>query len=113
MIYYPDRWLVLKFTIAKETFYKLFTTWSGGYCQGDSWKLNSGIKNINITEERIEFYGKSGSIYSCNFGAQGNTLYGSGVLSNLVEQASTIGINIETVLFEEVNELLKILDSSI
>ena len=113
MIYYPDRWLVLKFTTAKETFYKLFTTWSGGYCQGDSWKLNSGIKAIEVKDNRIDFLGYSGSIYSCNFEAQGNTLYGSGVLSNLIEQASTIGINIETVLFEEVNELLKILDNSI
>lgn len=105
MIYYPDKWLVLRLITPEETFYKVFATWYGGYYQGDSWKLNSGIESCSIKEGRIEFLGSSGSIYSCMFDMQGTTGYGSTVLSGLVDSANGTGVSIEVVMFDSIDEL--------
>jgi hypothetical protein len=42
--YNPDKWVVVKI-IGKDTppVHKVFACWYGGYLDGDSWKLNSGI----------------------------------------------------------------------
>ena len=45
----PDSWVVLKITAETGVIYKVLAGWSGGYLDGDSWRLNSGI---NIVFER-------------------------------------------------------------
>ena len=61
----PDNWVTLKLTTKSETFFKVLAGWSGGYLDGDSWKLNSGIEDIQETEKYYDFIGSSGSIYRC------------------------------------------------
>lgn len=65
MTYYPHNWVVLKINTEKP-FYKILAGWRGGYLDGDSWQLNSGIVSTTKRGEYYEFHGSSGSIYSCH-----------------------------------------------
>ncbi len=64
--YNPDSWVILKMVYKDQTFYKLLVGWSGGYLNGDSWRLNSGIEKVKLDNDRYKFYGSSGSVYSCH-----------------------------------------------
>lgn len=66
MIYTPDRWVVLKITDKEQTIYKVLAGWVGGYLEGDSWKLNSGITKIEMDGDYYLFSGNSGSVYKCH-----------------------------------------------
>ena len=61
--YTPDSWVVLEFTTPHETIRKVFAGWYGGFTQGDSWKLNSGIVESRQVDNYMEFDGYSGSTY--------------------------------------------------
>ncbi len=68
MTHKPDNWVVIKFE-GKTPHYKILGGWSGGYLDGDSWRMNSGIVRVEEDEEdknRLNFYGASGSCYSCH-----------------------------------------------
>jgi hypothetical protein len=72
--YNPDKWMVVKITgNDSPPVYKVFACWAGGYLDGDSWKLNSGITTV---KENTDYYF-------------------FGVLKNLVDKASANGITIE------------------
>ena len=66
--YTPDNWVVLKIKPGKGMFpiYKVLAGWSGGYLQGDSWRMNSGITEVKQKGDYYEFYGHSGSCYKCH-----------------------------------------------
>lgn len=101
MKYYPDRWLVVSIKNNQgEIHYRVFATWKGGYTSGDSWQLNSGIVRVEETEGTFDFYGESGSCYSCGKGFYGATVYGESVLNRMIETAE--GLEIE-VLPEDTN----------
>ncbi len=93
--YQPDRWCVLKIHAPQETIYKVFASWSGGYGGSDSWKLNSGITRATLVDERWEFDGASGSVYSCHKEGYGTNGYGGNVLSNLIDKAQAQGTQID------------------
>lgn len=61
----PDNWVIIEVTVRKETFYKVLAGWSGGYLDGDSWRMNSGIVSFEEDDEYYYFKGYSGSIYKC------------------------------------------------
>lgn len=65
MIYAPDNWVVIRITIDKPH-YRVLGGWFGGYLQGDSWRMNSGITKMEEEEDFLNFYGTSGSCYKCN-----------------------------------------------
>lgn len=68
----PDKWLILDVDDGKgEPFQKVFATWAGGYTTGDSWRLNSGIKNTIDDGDCWIFEGESGSKYRCHKKMQG------------------------------------------
>ena len=73
----PDKWVVLKI----GEIYKVFANWSGGYLDGDSWRLNSGILEVKDAGDAWEFIGYSGSIYHCRKNGYGCNSYGAAVLS--------------------------------
>lgn len=95
--YQPDRWVVVKIVTAKERLYKVFASWSGGYGGGDSWKMNSGITRATLVNDRWEFDGYSGSVYSCHQEGYGTNGYGSTVLQNFIDQMSTQGATMEVM----------------
>ena len=71
--YRPDRWVVIKMTHKDETFYKVLGGWSGGYLDGSSWRLNSGVEKCeyDLDNDLYSFYGSSGSVYIVDPGCYG------------------------------------------
>jgi hypothetical protein len=64
----------------------VFAGWYGGYLDGDSWKLSSGITETKEFDDRYEFDNISGSLYICykkNYGMSG---YQTSILSSLEKQ---------------------------
>lgn len=90
--YRPDKWVVVKI-IGKDTppIHKVFASWYGGYLDGDSWKLNSGITKVTEEENMYYFDGSSGSVYECHKGCYGTNLYGQGILNNLISKIEQAG----------------------
>ena len=62
----PDNWVIIKVTLEDETFYKVLVGWSGGYLDGDSWRMNSGIDKVVEDGDYYSFIGASGSEYKCH-----------------------------------------------
>ena len=94
----PDKWIILKI----KNNYKVFSTWYGGYLGSDSWKLNSGIKEIIENDVYIDFIGYSGSVYRCQKQTYGTSTYSNSVLNNMIEKCKNMSIDIE-VLNENTN----------
>jgi hypothetical protein len=65
--YTPDCWRVIEFDYGTDEppLRKVFAGWYGGYANGDSWKLSSGITKTHEFEDRYEFENYSGSTYVC------------------------------------------------
>lgn len=63
--YIPHNWVVLKISVDGNTLYKVLAGWSGGYLDGDYWRMNSGITRVVEQDDYWEFYGYSGSCYKC------------------------------------------------
>lgn len=69
--YYPHNWVMIKI---RDMGYKVFGGWRGGYLDGDSWRLNSGVTKAYMEDDLIVFEGYSGSRYYChpvNYGIRG------------------------------------------
>ena len=61
----PDSWVIVEVNHEGERFQKILSGWSGSYLYGDSWRLSSQIKEINI------------DIDSDKIGVAGNSLGGA------------------------------------
>ena len=103
--YTPDKWVVVKIT-GKDTppVHKVFACWYGGYLDGDSWKLNSGITRAYEEGHCFMFDGSSGSTYVCHKADYGTNMYGQGVLNNLIDKIEKVGGTC-VILPEETNWL--------
>jgi len=88
-MYNPDGWVVIKID-SDDPHYRVFGSWSGGYLEGDSWRMNSGIVKVEIKDDFYLFYGHSGSIYRCHMDIYGLSGYGSGILNVYIEKAKGI-----------------------
>ena len=93
--YAPDRWVIVKIVTPTERLYKVFASWSGGYGGSDSWKMNSGITRASLVDDRWEFDGYSGSVYSCHKESYGVSGYNGNVLQNFINKATEIDAVIE------------------
>lgn len=62
--YSPDNWVVI-FMNGHDPHYRVLGGWSGGYTQGSSWRMNSGITKVQEDESFYYLYGSSGSRYCC------------------------------------------------
>ncbi len=102
MKYTPDRWIILEITTPEEVLYKVFAMWYGGYCNGDSWKVNSGITDCSFDGECYTFEGYSGSTYVCHNDCYGLSAYGAGVVCTWQEalKDATIEVLEEGVVLE-------------
>lgn len=103
--YTPDKWVVVK--IEGKEFpltYKVFACWYGGYLNGDSWKMNSGITKVTKEEDFYLFEGYSGSVYKCHEKTYGSNSYGVSILLNIIKKSDEVGVYID-VLPEDTNWL--------
>lgn len=86
--YNPDCWKVIEIdTPNGEKLLKVFGTWRGGYTNGDSWRLNSGVSGIEVEGDLIHFYGHSGSTYTVHKDAEGTSGYSAAVLNSMIIEA--------------------------
>jgi len=91
--YTPDKWQIIKiFGKDIPLTYKVFACWYGGYLDGDSWKMNSGIKSAKKEGNFWLFEGFSGSVYKCHPDNYGSNMYGQGILDGFIEQAKEKGV---------------------
>lgn len=103
--YAPDKWVVVKIE-GKEVAltYKVFACFYGGYLNGDSWKMNSGITKVTKEEDCYLFEGYSGSVYKCHENTYGSNNYGASILLNIIKKSDEVGVYID-VLPEDTNWL--------
>ena len=102
MNYIPDGWRFVIFRHNDQEVIKVFASWSGGYTQADSWKLNSGCESITEDDNYYYVSGFSGSVYQCSkHGEDRLNAYGRIILSNLYENAISAGAAVELIDVEE------------
>lgn len=99
--YYPNRWVILKFTTPKQVFYKVFAGWYGGFTKGDSWQLNSGIAKVVPQDDcSYDIHGYSGSIYNVHPVNEQMSMYMQSVFQDLCLAWDTQdGLQVEIVEF--------------
>ena len=62
--YKPDNWVIIKMN-GDDPHYRVLAGWSGGYLDGDVWRINSGITGHEFDGDYWYFKGSSGSVYKC------------------------------------------------
>ena len=111
--YFPDNWVVIKFTQqvksgntgygrTEKVFYKVLAGWSGGYLGSDSWRLNSGIVDVEETIDSFIFIGHSGSRYICNKTQERLRMNTAGIWDQIQEVSA--GTDVKVELMEPDNE---------
>ena len=85
--YTPNNWVIVKIVHPKDTVYKVLGGWSGGYLEGNSWRMNSGITQIKEDKDYYYFHGYSGSVYKCFKISETVRMNIAGTLNNLIKVA--------------------------
>jgi hypothetical protein len=93
----PDRWVI----VGDGSNFKVLGGWSGGYLDGDSWRLSSGLERIEEDGDYYLMHNYSGSVYKCHKNGEGMIMIMSGIFSQLKEQSSTV----ETYTVDKFNEI--------
>lgn len=83
MEYNPDNWVILKINNPKDPHYRVLGGWYGGYLDGGSWRLNSGITRHDFDGDYWYFYGSSGSCYKCYVDSYRMNMVTGGIYSQL------------------------------
>ena len=87
----PDNWVILKIDGNKASpFYKVLAGWSGGYLDGNSWRMNSGIVRHELKDNYWYFYGQSGSCYQCHVDSYQLRMNNTGIYNQLKEKHGDI-----------------------
>lgn len=85
--YVPDHWNIIKVTETEDNiFYRIAAGWSGSYLYGDSWRINSKIKEFHVYPEHVDFLSESGSNYTCYKLAEGLRGHAMIMISDIVER---------------------------
>lgn len=105
-MYTADKYEILKITPdGQESHYRLFTSNGGGYVDGDSWRMNSGITSIiEDPDGMLHVRGNSGSEYVVNKDMRGSTAYTSSILSQMIEQAHKHHMQVEIITLDQYRE---------
>lgn len=84
----PDNWVIIEVNHEGEQFQKILSGWSGSYLYGDSWRISSRIKemNIDIDSDKITVYTDSGSVYNLYKSRQGLRMSNAGIYNQLKER---------------------------
>jgi hypothetical protein len=85
--YTPDKWVIIEVDHEGMKTQKILSSWYGGWAGSDSWRLSSGITEV---EELVDSYiikNESGSVYTCFKGRYGMSFYTSNILEGFKKQA--------------------------
>ena len=102
-VHNPDRWVI----VGDGENFKVLGGWSGGYLDGDSWRLSSGLPRIEEDGDYHLMHNYSGSVYKCHKKGEGVIMIMSGTLAQI--EASSDKARIHTV--DEFNEIQNAKDS--
>ena len=110
--YNPDLWVMLKISSDKyPTVYKILASWYGGYLNGDSWKMNSGVTEVTEDGDFYNFKGSSGSVYRCHKNGYRMSGYTSGVFASFqkdMESDEAKSINAVMELLPETTNFMEL-----
>lgn len=84
-MYTCDNWVVIKIG-GEDPHYRVLVGTSGGYLDGDSWRMNSGIVSVREDDDYYYFAGASGSEYRCNKGSYTLRMNNAGTWAAMQEQ---------------------------
>ena len=84
----PDAWVIIEVNHEGKQFQKILSGWSGSYLYGDSWRMSSPIKEINIdvNKDYITVETDSGSVYNLPKVYQGLRMSNAGIYNELKER---------------------------
>ena len=99
-VYKPDGYAVIKITVNDNTFFKVFSSLSGYYLNGDSWRMNSGIKKLVVDGDMYYFHGFSGSVVEVDKDATRITAYNWGALDSFLKYDCCELIEHENIISE-------------
>lgn len=104
MIYTPDGYAILKIKAygCDDIVIKVFGSWSGGYLDGCSWRLNSGIIDVKENENSYLVTGYSGSQYILRKTSNHISSYNKGVLEDMIGELHSYGHRAELITIEDV-----------
>lgn len=94
-LYNWDGFALLKITTPEETYFKVFGSSSGGYLNGDVWRLCSEVKSVEYDDDYIYFRTLTGSLYKAPVGGGHISAYCQGVLSSILREDEVELIDIE------------------
>ena len=84
--YVPDRWVILEIDVSNSNSRKILSGWYGGYTQGDSWRLSSGIVDVKEYKSYYEVINHSGSIYTLYKNSEGMSSYMQDIYNSWIKQ---------------------------
>jgi hypothetical protein len=95
--YCPDAYRII---LVDNHIVKVYASWSGGYLDGDAWKLNSGTVKIEQDEHYYYFKGYSGSTYQLRKEGEISSLtsYTQSVYNELLETGLVKEISVEQAI---------------
>lgn len=105
-MYKPNKWVILELTDSEndKSVYKILAGWTGGYLDGDSWRLSSGLKNIEKENEYYLMYNHSGSIYKCHKKSKGLTVFSAAIYQEIKNNCEKSNIKVKIVTIDEFNK---------
>ena len=86
--YTPDKWVVIEIAMEGTVTQKILSSWYGGWVGSDSWRLSSGITEVEELEDSYIIKNDSGSVYTCYKDRYGMSSYAMGILEDFKKQAS-------------------------
>jgi len=87
--YNPDNWVIIKIK-SSDPHYRVLAGWSGGYLDGDSWRMNSGVTRVDFDGDYYWFFGSSGSCYRCHKHSYGLRINNAHIWNELKERHGDI-----------------------
>jgi hypothetical protein len=85
--YTPDKWVVIEIDYGEDKIQKILSSWYGGWAGADSWRLSSGITEVEELQDLYIIKNHSGSVYTCYRRRYGMSSYTAGILEDFKKQA--------------------------
>ena len=85
--YTPDKWVVIEIAMDNTTVQRILSSWYGGWAGSDSWRLSSGITEVEELDDSYIIKNESGSVYTCFKDRYGMSAYAMSVLEDFKKQA--------------------------
>jgi hypothetical protein len=84
----PDAWVIIEVKTPAGQFQKILSGWSGSYLYGDSWRMSSPMKelNIKVNQDFFTVETDSGSCYTLWKSRQGLRKSNAGIYNELKEK---------------------------